>query len=290
MVKAIWKTHLLEERTMLHQKQLQLNGYAAIQYCKRHEFSGSWYTQDGILLLVTSGTLQLRYGNETFELMEGQLGLLRKNILLECNMPLSSSDDTLEYFQFTIKYDLVKEFTKLIVLPQFPQEDLSPVVTALGNENWLTYLHSLESYLALPSEPEPAFVRLKMLELLFYIFTTDKRMFVQLMDLREHYRTNITTIVEENIMNSLSVDQLAKLSGRSRSSFRRDFMAIYNMPPSQWIRLKRLEKAKELLLATTMSVTDICYTLGFEHIAHFSKLFKSHFGFPPSDYKINCVA
>jgi len=66
---------------------------------------------------------------------------------------------------------------------------------------------------------------------------------------RDHYRTNITSTVEENITNAMSVDQLAKLSGRSLSSFRRDFIAIYNMPPKRWIRLKRIEKAKQLLRA-----------------------------------------
>jgi transcriptional regulator GlxA family with amidase domain len=76
------------------------------------------------------------------------------------------------------------------------------------------------------------------------------------------------------------------LSGRSLSSFRRDFFAIYNMPPSQWIRLKRLEKARGLLISATMSVTDICYTTGFENIAHFSRLFKSHFGYCPRYFRM----
>jgi AraC-like DNA-binding protein len=92
--------------------------------------------------------------------------------------------------------------------------------------------------------------------------------------------------VEENIMNSLSLQQLAMMSGRSLSSFRRDFLAIYNMPPSHYIRQKRLEKARELLKSTTMTVTDICYTLGFENIAHFSRLFKSYFKSSPSEFRL----
>jgi len=61
------------------------------------------------------------------------------------------------------------------------------------------------------------------------------------------------------------------------------------MPPSQWIRKKRLEKAQELLTSTTMTVTDICYTLGFENIAHFSRLFKSQFGYPPSEFRMTIL-
>jgi transcriptional regulator GlxA family with amidase domain len=105
------------------------------------------------------------------------------------------------------------------------------------------------------------------------------------MDLRPHFHADISATVENNLMNSMSLTQLAVLSGRSLSSFKRDFLAIYNMPPSAWFRQRRLEKARELLLNTTMTVTDVCYTLGFENLAHFSRLFKSNFGYSPSKSK-----
>ncbi|MTD71637.1 AraC family transcriptional regulator, partial [Flavobacterium sp. LC2016-13] len=56
------------------------------------------------------------------------------------------------------------------------------------------------------------------------------------------------------------------------------------------IRYKRLEKAKELLLSTKMSITEICYNLGFENIAHFSRLFKIQFSQTPTEYRMNKVA
>ena len=102
-------------------------------------------------------------------------------------------------------------------------------------------------------------------------------------------RPDITHTVEGNILNNISLQELAYLSCRSLSSFKRDFHAIYNMPPSQWIRERRLEKAKELVTCTSMSVTDICYTLGFENIAHFSRLFKTYFGVAPTRYKVRAA-
>lgn len=127
-------------------------------------------------------------------------------------------------------------------------------------------------------------IRLKLQELLHCLpgSRADQPLLEQVLDLRQSYRCDITSIVEENITNTLSLGQLATLSGRSLSSFRRDFLAIYNMPPSKWIRLRRLDKSLELLASTRMTVTDICYTLGFENIAHFSRLFKSRFGLSPS--------
>ncbi|WP_262507198.1 helix-turn-helix domain-containing protein [Sphingobacterium sp. IITKGP-BTPF85] len=69
------------------------------------------------------------------------------------------------------------------------------------------------------------------------------------------------------------------------SSFKRDFKAIYNMTPASWIREKRLEKAKEMLEATQLPVSEICYSLGFENISHFSRIFKEYHGQAPTVFR-----
>lgn len=86
-------------------------------------------------------------------------------------------------------------------------------------------------------------------------------------------------------MNPVSLSDLAYLSGRSLSTFKREFQAIYNKPTFQWIRNRRLEKAKELLVSSGLSAIDVCFATGFENVAHFSKSFKKKYGVPPSDIK-----
>jgi AraC-like DNA-binding protein len=85
---------------------------------------------------------------------------------------------------------------------------------------------------------EGSLIKLKLLELMFYLSANDNKILEQLLDLRDHSRPDITSTIHENITNSLSLQQLQRCQGRSLSSFRRDFQAIYNMPPSQWIRQK----------------------------------------------------
>jgi transcriptional regulator GlxA family with amidase domain len=46
-----------------------------------------------------------------------------------------------------------------------------------------------------------------------------------------------------------------------------------------------LDIAKEMLLHTSLSVTDVCFSTGFENVAHFSKVFKERFGVAPSTCK-----
>jgi AraC family transcriptional regulator, exoenzyme S synthesis regulatory protein ExsA len=263
--------------------QLPLAGYPAIHYCRGIPPIGSSYTEDAQLIFLLNGKLRMVCGSEALEMEANQMTFLRRNIWVEITRA-DGNDEDIQYIRFTITSDLVREFSTMADLPRSKKDEQAKMLMTSG-QGWLPYVGSLEPILLENDKPQQGLIKVKMLELLFHLSRTNKYLFEQLLDIRDHFRVNITATVEDNITNSLSIEQLAVLSGRSLSSFRRDFMAIYHMPPSQWIRLKRLEKAREMLLSTTMTVTDICYTLGFEHIAHFSRLFKSHFGYAPSYFK-----
>ncbi|MEZ4902636.1 MAG: helix-turn-helix transcriptional regulator [Spirosomataceae bacterium] len=124
-----------------------------------------------------------------------------------------------------------------------------------------------------------------MIELMYDLAYTDKTFLTQILQLRNQPVQDLSFVLDVNYTNRLSVNDLARLSGRSLSTFKREFQQIYNTSPAQWIREKRLHKAKELLEKTEMNVTDVCFTTGFESIAHFSRTFKSYFGIAPSSVK-----
>ena len=100
--------------------------------------------------------------------------------------------------------------------------------------------------------------------------------------LRQPVKTDIHRVVEENYTSPISLDELAYLSGRSLSSFKREFQDIYGAPPARWIREKRLSKAHEMLRSSSLSVADVAYSLGFENPTHFSRIFKQQYGYAPS--------
>lgn len=268
---------------------LMLNGYPVIKYCTSHENQqGSKFFDENTLLLVREGTLKVRSGNIEYPIGRNQVAFVRKDIRIyyEATSHVHYAVG-IEYLVISIQDELVREFTKLIEVSLLSKTKSSTVTVHTIDSRLSRYIESLHSYLIEPAIMEASLIKIKLLELLFCLTCNHKAILAQLLDLKDHFRSNITTTVEENVMNSLSLHQLAVLSGRSLSSFRRDFLAIYNMPPSQWIRQKRLEKAQELLLNTRMKVTDVCYTIGFENIAHFSRLFKSRFRYSPSEFRTN---
>jgi AraC-like DNA-binding protein len=266
-------------------KVLKLNGDVAIRSCTDAGYNDSILVRDNMLLFVIDGILQIRYGTFESSIEKNHMALFKKDILLECSTSLQDGYGNVKFIMVFLKHDLLKEFVKLAQLSVLPPEYPSAVTIESVGLRLLKFIDSLELYFLDTKSIDEYLTKIKLLELLFNLSQVNSNILPQLMDLRTHFRADITTTVEDNIMNSMSLTQLAMLSGRSLSSFKRDFLAIYNMPPSTWLRQRRLEKARELLLNTTMTVTDVCYTLGFENLAHFSRLFKSRFGYSPSKSK-----
>jgi AraC-like DNA-binding protein len=265
-------------------KVLKFNGDIAIQSCTDVKTTGEFLLmKDNLLLFVIDGSFQIKYGTSTYTVEKNHMALLKKDIHIECiSGSQSGYHNNTRFIMVYFKYDLLKEFVKVSQLSVLPPKDSSAVTIDSVGARLLKFFDSLETYFLEPESIDEYLTKIKMLELLFNLVQADSNIVPQLMDLRLHFRADITTTVEDNLMSPMSLTQLAELSGRSLSSFKRDFLAIYNVPPSTWLRQRRLEKARELFLNTTMTVTDVCYTLGFENLAHFSRLFKFHFGYSPS--------
>lgn len=84
----------------------------------------------------------------------------------------------------------------------------------------------------------------------------------------------------ENINLSDSADEALF----SKFHFIRLFKKIYGRTPHQYLTYVRIENAK-LLLQTRMSVTDVCYEVGFESVSSFTGLFRRIVGQTPSSYQ-----
>ncbi|MBT8381659.1 MAG: response regulator [Ignavibacteriaceae bacterium] len=80
-----------------------------------------------------------------------------------------------------------------------------------------------------------------------------------------------------------SIDQFGREAGMSRSQIHRKLKALTGRSPSQYLRLVRLSKAKNLIEEQKGTVSEISYAVGYSSPAYFSRCFKSEFGYPPSD-------
>jgi len=92
---------------------------------------------------------------------------------------------------------------------------------------------------------------------------------------------SLAALMEAHFRESLMLEQWAFLAGLSLSSFKRKFEAAYHMPPRRWIQQRRLEEAYHLLGDRRMNVTEVCFAVGFENLAHFVHAFKEKYHITP---------
>lgn len=268
--------------TMLKIKGLSVIGACIYSGVK----TGTMYLQDHVLLFVLEGTYIVRFGKKEYKVRKNEMVLLQKAIVIEYEkFGESDSEYTLDYMMFFLKDELLNDFLNMSNIKYSYPSELVPVTVHSSNERLQSYITSLKPYFKESEKIEDELIKLKLFELLFNIVNADEKLLYQFLQLKRREPSSIVKVIEENLMNPVSLNDLAYLSGRSLSTFKREFQAIYNEPTFQWIRNRRLEKAKELLMSSGLSVTDACFATGFENVAHFSKSFKKKYGVSPSEIK-----
>lgn len=83
----------------------------------------------------------------------------------------------------------------------------------------------------------------------------------------------------------LSLEQMSEKACFSRYHFLRLFRQTYEKTPHQYLIERRIEKAKELLIADDLRVTDVCFEVGFQSLGSFSSLFQKRVGHAPITYR-----
>lgn len=98
------------------------------------------------------------------------------------------------------------------------------------------------------------------------------------------FLAKVEKIVLDNIENELfSHEDLAEAMHLSLSQVHRKIKALSGSSTSIYIRLLRLEKAKEYLRSDDLSISEIAYLVGFKSPVYFSQIFKQTFGKSPSE-------
>lgn len=243
---------------------------------------GTFFLEQHLLYVVLGGSVKLTCGRQSWTVGKNEMILLRRAQSVSYEKQGSEETGLFESQLFAINDELLKDFltSQQVVIPAMTEEygaQVSPM-----SERLVAYCWSLAPYFNDPSQVNPGLLRLKVMELLYNVMDCSKNIFRQMLQLRQPVKTDIHHVVEENYTSPISLDELAYLSGRSLSSFKRDFQDIYGESPARWIREKRLAKAHEMLRSSSLSVADVAYSLGFENPTHFSRIFKQQYGYAPS--------
>src|SRR5262245_22255892 len=91
--------------------------------------------------------------------------------------------------------------------------------------------------------------------------------------------------IDESYQLPLDLTEISRQACLSRYHFLRLFRDAFNTTPHQYLIQRRIQKAKELLRSRSLSITDVCFEVGFESLGSFSALFHKRVGQPPATYR-----
>jgi AraC family transcriptional regulator len=95
----------------------------------------------------------------------------------------------------------------------------------------------------------------------------------------------VIDLMYENMDESITLDDMARVAMFSKFHFSRIFQRVTGISPGRFLSAMRLQEAKRLLLATSLSVTDISHRVGYQSVGTFSSRFRGSVGISPSTFR-----
>ena len=143
-------------------------------------------------------------------------------------------------------------------------------------------LASLIPYFEMKELPDEI-ASLKITEAITILRTIDKNIDHVLANFEEPGKISLIDYMEKNFMFNLPLEKFGYLTGRSLTTFKRDFSKAFNTTPQRWLTQKRLELAHYQLAEKRKKPVDVCYETGFENLSHFSFAFRKQYGYTPTE-------
>ncbi len=96
---------------------------------------------------------------------------------------------------------------------------------------------------------------------------------------------NLVDYINYNYMHNISIEELSRYIGINRTTLINTFKQHFGITPIRYVNKVRLEKSKELLENSNVSISDISALVGFQSIHYFSNYFKAHEHITPAKYR-----
>ncbi|NJM24835.1 MAG: helix-turn-helix transcriptional regulator [Bacteroidia bacterium] len=241
------------------------------------------YVSTHAITMVLKGHLRAENDNGLLTVVkEGQMIFLPKGLYSISD--IIPDDDAFEAVVFFFTEDIITEFINSIQLKCNRQKCVSHLLMDV-TEPIKEFTRSLLSLYG-DGSANRHITRMKLLEFLHLMSkATPTDCFLgALATLNNKERRSLRAFMEVNFSKPLGIADYAYLTGRSLSSFRRDFISQFGISPKQWLIDKRLAKARELLVNNQIHISDVAAEVGYEDVSHFIKAFHKRFGIAPKQY------
>ena len=238
------------------------------------------------LIYICSGRLEIDDKGERTVLDEGCCAFMRRDNRMWLHKYVSEGRP---YRSVVLKFSrpFLRDFYRRLDPSQIPlkarRAKSSLCLLPYDRPDVRSLFESVLPYFDSGVRPTEEVLRLKMTEGLYVLLNTDKDLFASLFDFVEPWKIDILDFLNDNYMYDLSMDEIARYTGRSLATFKRDFAKVSDLSPRRWLIRRRLEAARDPIRSGKRGVSEVCFEVGFKNLSHFSRAFKEMYGCSPAN-------
>lgn len=234
-------------------------------------------------MYLAEGFMTIYDGSKEYKLKPGDYGIGKRNHLAK----YTKQPDQGAFKKIYIAFDqeFLKQFNETYHHTAGRNKSIHAIVPLKKSrivENFIQSIILVSNEYGTINEP---LLSIKRSELLLILLKVNPELADIFFDFSNPGKINLERFMNANFKFNVSLERFAFLTGRSLSTFKRDFKKIFNATPEHWLVQKRLEEAYYLIDKKSKKPSEIFIDLGFEDFSHFSFAFKKLFGHPPTQLK-----
>ena len=243
-------------------------------------FKSDLIFEDHMLIWFISGQTKIIQADATFYFKTGDIFLIPRNLLATViNYPKDGAAHKTVVMHLSTQR--LKQFYQNIDVDK--SDAAQPTILSFNNHPLLQgYLASVIPYFDLQGELPQHIASLKISEAICILREIDKSVDRVLANFEKPGKIDLIDFMERNFMFNMPMEKLGYLTGRSLSTFNRDFKKLFNSTPQKWLTDKRLQLAHYQLSQKKKKPTEVYLEAGFEDLSHFSFAFKKKYGISPT--------
>ena len=250
-------------------------------------FKSDLMFEDHMLVWFISGETKIIQWDRTFNFKTGDIFLIPRNQLATIiNYPKNGLPHKTVVMHLSVER-LRKFYEKIAVKKRSEPEQK---IYKYSNHPLLeSCMASLVPYFDVEGEFPEDLASLKIAEAINILRMIDPGIDDVLGNFDAPGKIDLVNFMQRNFMFNMSLERLGYLTGRSLSTFNRDFKKLFNTTPQKWLTDKRLELAHYHLAEKKKKPTEVYLEVGFEDLSHFSFIFKKKYGVSPNQLTGNLV-
>jgi len=233
------------------------------------------------MVYIINGTVHINtYEGEEFVVSNGEMLFMPRDSYVISDF--LKHGQNMEVYLLFFDHDIMLKFLETV---ETSIEKQSSICRLEVNQNIQQYFKNIEA-MDFTTPHNKQLLESKLLEFLHLLTQKDTIKLTLNTSERGKQKREIDELMLKHYDKDISIAEFATLSGRSLSTFNREFKQKHAISPKKWIIKRKIEQAHSLL-TKGMNVTDVAFEIGYMNVSNFIKAYKERYGQTPKAMQKN---